>query len=199
MFKKLFKTMAVATALLVANFSMAQVKWSADPMHTNATFSVKHLGISFVDGYFAKVSGTMTSPSENNFNNATIDYTIDANSLDTRVEARNNHLKSADFFDVAKYPELTLTAISFTKVKGNKYKLVANLTIHGVTKKTIFTVIDNGLVEKDPWGKTRVGFTATTTVNRHDFGLKYNDKLPSGVEAVASMVQITVNTELVKD
>ncbi|QES90128.1 YceI family protein [Rhizosphaericola mali] len=177
----------------------AQTKWSADPMHTDAAFSVKHLGLSFVDGDFTKASGTMESKSATDFNDAKIDYIIETASIDTRVEARNNHLKTDDFFNVAKYPEMKLVSVSFKKIKGNTYKMVANLTIRDITKPVVFTVTQNGGPITDPWGKTRIGFTATTTIDRHQFGMKYNDKLPSGVEAVASMVSIVVNTELVKD
>lgn len=183
--------------LLLAATSFAQVQWNADPAHTNARFSVKHLGISFVDGEFTKVTGSAESKSATDFSDAKIEYSIDASSIDTRVEARNNHLKTDDFFNVEKYPTLTLKSISFKKVSGNKYKLIADLTIRDITKRVIFTATMNGGIIKDPWGMTRTGFTATTTVNRHDFGLKYNDKLPSGIEAVASQVSIVINTELV--
>lgn len=192
--KSLFMLM---TGLVLSVASFAQVKWNADPAHTNARFSVKHLGISFVDGEFTKVSGTMETKSASDFTDAKINYTIDANSLSTRVDARDKHLKTDDFFNVEKYPTLSLKSISFKKVGNGKYKLIADLTIRDITKQVVFTVTENGGVIKDPWGMTRVGFTATTTVNRHDFGLKYNDKLPSGVEAVASMISIVVNTELI--
>ncbi len=178
---------------------MAQVKWNADPAHTNARFSVKHLGISFVDGDFTKVSGTVETKDSTSFTDAKINFSIETGSVDTRVEARNNHLKTDDFFNVEKFPTMKLSSAYFKKVSGNKYKLIADLTIRDITKKVIFTVTQNGGIIKDPWGKTRAGFTATTTVNRHDFGLKYSDKLPTGVEAVGSMISIVVNTELVKE
>jgi len=188
----------LAGAVLMINVAVAQVKWSADPAHTNARFDVKHLGISFVDGEFTKVEGTVETATGTSFNNAKINFSIDVNSIDTRVAARDNHLKTDDFFAAEKFPKMTLKSVSFknAKVKG-KYVMVADLTIRDVTKKVTFEVTQNGGIITDTGGKTRAGFTAKTTINRHDFGLKYNDKLPSGVEAVASDVDIIVNTELV--
>lgn len=193
------KKLVFAFAAMVAFASVnAQVKWSADPAHTDVQFSVKHLGISFIDGDFTKVAGNVETKDTASFNDAKIEFTIQTASIDTRVEMRNNHLKSDDFFNAEKFPTIKLSSVSFKKVSGDKYKLIANLTIRDVTKQVVFTATQNGIIT-DPWGKKRAGFTATTTVNRHDFGLKYNDKLPSGVEAVASMVSIVVNTELIKN
>ncbi len=189
----------LGAALFFVNASFAQVKWNADPAHTNARFSVEHLGLSYVDGQFTKVTGTVESKSPADFTNAKISYVIDVASVDTRVEARNNHLKTDDFFNAEQFPEMKLQSVSFTHVKGNKYKLVALLTIRNITKKVTFDVTQLGKVITDPWGKTRTGFTAVATINRFDFGLKYNDKLPSGVQAVSANVQIVVNTELVKE
>jgi len=182
---KFFQILAVA--VLMVNVAVAQVKWSAD-----------HLGISFVDGEFTKVEGTVETPTGTSFNNAKVNFAIDVNSIDTRIAARDNHLKTDDFFAAEKFPKMTLKSISFknAKVKG-KYVMIADLTIRDVTKKVTFEVTQNGGIITDPWGKTRAGFTAKTKINRQDFGMKYNDKLPSGVEAVASDVDIIVNTELV--
>ena len=194
---KFFQFLAVA--VLSISTAVAQNKWSVDPAHTNVRFDVKHLGISFVDGEFTKLSGSVDAPTATTFNNSKIDFTIDANSINTRIEMRDNHLKSDDFFAVAKYPTITLKSVSFKPGKKGQFTMLADLTLRGVTKRVTFNVIQNGGIITDPWGKTRAGFTATTTINRHDFGLNYNDKLPSGVEAVASDVTISVNTELVKN
>lgn len=188
----------LVAALLTVNVAVAQVKWSADPAHTNARFDVKHLGISFVDGEFTKVDGAVETATATSFNNAKVNFTIDVNSINTRVEARDKHLKTDDFFNAEKFPTMTLKSITFKSVKlKGKYIMVADLTIRDVTKRVTFDVTQHGGIITDPWGKTRAGFTAKTKINRHDFGLKYNDKLPSGVEAVASDVDIIVNTELV--
>ncbi|WP_400261118.1 YceI family protein [Sphingobacterium sp. SG20118] len=189
----------VAAAALMINGAVAQVKWSADPAHTNARFDVNHLGISFVDGEFTKVSGSIDAANKEDFNNAKINFVIDVNSINTRIEARDSHLKTDDFFNAEKYPKMILKSVSFKKVKTGKYILIADLTIRDVTKKVTFDVTQNNGIITDPWGKTRAGFTAKTTINRFDFGIKYNDKLPSGIEAVSSNVEITVNTELVLD
>ncbi|WP_312790657.1 YceI family protein [Sphingobacterium sp.] len=188
----------LAVAILMVNVAVAQVKWSADAGHTNARFDVKHLGISFVDGEFTKVEGSVETATGTSFNNAKVNFSIDVNSIDTRIAARDNHLKSDDFFSAEKFPKMTLKSISFKsgKAKG-KYVMIADLTIRDVTKQVTFDVTQNGGIITDPWGKTRAGFTAKTKINRQDFGIKYNDKLPSGVEAVSSEVAITVNTELV--
>lgn len=195
MMTKIFQ-IAIAAVFMI-NGAMAQVKWTADPAHTNARFDVNHLGISFVDGDFTKVSGTVETTTKENFDNAKLDFTIDVNSIDTRVEARNNHLKTDDFFNAAKFPSMTLKTVSFKKIKKGIYVLIADLTIRDVTKKVTFAVTQNGGIITDPWGKTRAGFTAKAKINRFDFGMKYNDKLPSGIEAVSSNIDITVNTELV--
>jgi len=193
---KLFSLLAAA--MLTVNFAFAQTTWSVDPAHTNARFSVNHLGISMVDGEFTKVEGTLETPTATSFNQAKIDFKIDVNSINTRVEARDAHLKSDDFFNAEKFPTMTLKSVSFKQIKGNQYALVADLTIRDITKRITFQATQNGGIITDPWGLTRAGFTATAKINRHDFGLKYNDKLPSGIEAVGSEIQITVNTEIVK-
>jgi len=189
----------VASLLFITNAAFAQVKWSVDPAHTNARFEVKHLGIAFVDGSFNTLSGAAETSDSSNFNQAKISFEIDVNSIDTRVDARNEHLKSDDFFNAAQYPKMTLTNGVLTKGKKGQFVLKGDLTIRDITKPVEFQVTQNNGIITDPWGKTRAGFTATTTINRMDYNIKYNDKLPSGVQAVASDVKIIVNTELVKN
>lgn len=187
------------TALLVlaSIASFAQVKWNADPAHTSIIFGVKHLGLSYVQGHFNKFNGTIETADSTNFQNAKVDFTVDASSISTGVDQRDGHLKTDDFFNVAEYPSITLKSVSMKKVAGNKYLLLADLTIRNTTKRVTFDVTYNGVI-KDPWGLRRAGFTAKTTINRLDFGVKYADKLPSGVYAVAPTVDITVNVEAVK-
>lgn len=187
------------TALLVlaSIASFAQVKWNADPAHTSIIFGVKHLGLSYVQGHFNKFNGTIETADSTNFQNAKVDFTVDASSISTGVDQRDGHLKTDDFFNVAEYPAITLKSVSLKKVAGNKYLLLADLTIRNTTKRVTFDVTYNGVI-KDPWGLRRAGFTAKTTINRLDFGVKYADKLPSGVYAVAPTVDITVNVEAVK-
>jgi polyisoprenoid-binding protein YceI len=193
--KTLFNILAAFIAF--TNIAVAQVKWSVDPAHTNARFEVKHLGIAFVDGQFKTLEGNVESATATDFNNAKINFSIDVNSIDTRVEMRDNHLKSDDFFSAAKFPTMKLANAT---LKGNdgKYTLTGDLTIRDVTKKVTFNVVQNNGIITDPWGKTRAGFTATTSINRFDYGINYADKLPTGVFAVAPEVQITINVEVVK-
>lgn len=194
--KTLFNILAAFIAF--TNIAVAQVKWSVDPAHTNARFEVKHLGIAFVDGQFKTLEGNVESATATDFNNAKINFSIDVNSIDTRVEMRDNHLKSDDFFSAAKFPTMKLANAT---LKGNdgKYILTGDLTIRDVTKKVTFNVVQNNGIITDPWGKTRAGFTATTSINRFDYGINYADKLQTGVFAVAPEVQITINVEVVKN
>jgi polyisoprenoid-binding protein YceI len=186
------------TLLVLASIAtFAQVKWNADPAHTSIIFGVKHLGLSYVQGHFTKFNGTIETTDSTNFQNAKVDFTVDASSISTGVDQRDGHLKTDDFFNVAEYPSITLKSVSLKKVSGDKYVLLADLTIRNTTKRVTFNVTYNGVI-KDPWGLRRAGFTAKTTINRLDYGVKYADKLPSGVWAVAPTVDITVNVEAVK-
>lgn len=185
--------------ILVSNVAFAQTKWSVDPAHTNARFEIKHLGISFVDGDFTKLEGQVESKDSVNFDNATVSFDIDVNSIDTRIEARDNHLKSDDFFSAEKFPKMTLKNATLKKAGKGKFKLTGDLTIKDVTKNVTFDVIQNNGTILDPWGKTRAGFTATTSINRFDYNIKYADKTAAGIDAVAPEVAIIVNVELVKN
>ena len=187
-----------AALLLISNVAVAQVKWSVDPAHTNARFEVKHLGVAFVDGQFKQLEGTVETTNATDFNNAKVIFSIDINSIDTRVEMRDNHLKSDDFFNAEKYPKMTLKNAVLKQNKKGVFTLTGDLTIRDVTKKVVFHVKQNNGIITDPWGMTRAGFTAKTTINRLEYGIKYNDVLPSGVPAVAPTVDITVNVEVVK-
>jgi len=189
----------LVAVIALTNIATAQVKWSVDPAHTNVNFEVNHLGISFVDGQFKKVEGTVETSNDKDFNGAKINMVIDVNSIDTRIEMRDNHLKSDDFFNAEKYPKITFKNAVLTKVKNNKYTLTGDLTIRDVTKKVTFDVTQNNGIITDPWGKTRAGFTATTSINRFDYNIKYNDKLPTGVDAIAPNINIKVNVEIVKN
>lgn len=188
----------VAAVAILLNVAVAQVKWSVDPAHTNARFGVNHLGISVVDGQFKKLEGAVDSKTAESFNGAVVNFSIDVNSIDTRVDARDAHLKSDDFFNAEKYPSMTLKNGVLKSVKKGVYTLTGDLTIRDVTKKVVFDVVQNNGIITDPWGMTRAGFTASTKINRLDYGIKYNDKLPTGVAAVAAEVSIVVNVELVK-
>ncbi|WP_392469275.1 YceI family protein [Sphingobacterium cellulitidis] len=189
----------LTSLVLVCNIAFAQTKWTVDPAHTNARFEIKHLGIAFVDGQFTKLEGQVDSKDSVNFDNATVNFDIDVNSIDTRIEARDNHLKSDDFFSAEKFPKMSLKNATLKKAGKGKFKLTGDLTIKDVTKPVTFNVTQNNGTIIDPWGKTLAGFTATTSINRFDYNIKYADKTPAGIDAVATEVAITVNVELVKN
>lgn len=185
------------TFFIGLQISEAQVKWDADALHTNVRFSISHLGISFIDGEFQKISGAVVSKTDSDFADAEFDFTIEVQSIDTRVKQRDDHLRSDDFFNAEKYPNITLKNARLKKSDGDNYTLTGDLTMRDVTKKVTFDVVVHGVIT-DPWGNTRAGLTATTKVKRKDFNINYNGKLPSGVDEVGNEVKIEVNTELVK-
>jgi polyisoprenoid-binding protein YceI len=179
------------TSLAMAATAAAQAgTWQIDPNHTAAQFSVRHLGVSTVRGAFSKVSGSAqydpADPSKD-----TLEATIDANSVDTRVEMRDKDLRSARFFDVEKYPTITFHSKQ-TKVAGSgKLQITGDLTIHGVTKQVVLDVDGPSAPIKDPMGKgERIGASATTKINRQDFGIT---TLPG---AIGDEITITIDTEL---
>ncbi len=168
-------------------------KWSVDPMHSGVKFSVSHMTVSEVDGNFKVFNGTVVSPTAD-FNNATINFTVDVNSVNTDNDMRDKHLKSDDFFNAEKYPSMTFASTSFRKMKGNIYSLEGNLTIRDVTKKVKFAVIYGGAA-KDPYGNTKAGFKANGKISRAAYGLKWNKLTEAGGAMVGDEVSITLNLE----
>lgn len=184
----------LATSISIASF--AQTKWTIDPMHSFVNFSVKHSGISFVDGSFKKFNGTITA-AKADLTDAKIDFTVDVASINTSVEMRDNHLKTDDFFNAEKYPQMTFVSTSFKKqpVKTPKqitniYHLKGKLTIRDVTKDVTF-IVNYGGTAKDQQGNTKAGFLATTTINRLDYNIKYD---PTGA-GIAKDINITLNLQ----
>ena len=184
--KKLFLFL-VAASISVA--SMAQTKWTVDPMHSFVNFSVKHSGISFVDGSFKKFDGTITA-TKADLTDAKISFSADVASINTSVEMRDNHLKTDDFFNAEKYPKMTFESTSFKKIKGDTYTLSGKLTIRDVTKDVVFDVVYGG-TSTDQKGNTKAGFMATTTINRFDYNIKF-DPTAAGI---AKDVKITLNLQ----
>lgn len=188
--KKLF----LATAITLFSTALfAQTTWNVDNSHSNVKFTVTHLVISEVEGYFKNFKGSITS-SNADFNDASVDFTVDINSINTDNENRDKHLKSDDFFNAEQYPNMTFKSTSFKKVSGNKYKLTGNLTIRNITKTVTFDVIYGGTV-KDPWGNTKAGFKATTVINRFDYNLKWNTVTEAGGAVVGKDVTIDLKLE----
>jgi len=182
----------VALAALIA-LPAAASTWEIDPNHTESSFVVKHLMVSNVRGQFGKTTGTVVQD-DKDITKSKVDITIDATTVDTRVDKRDAHLKSPDFFDVQKFPTITFKSTKMTKGEGNTLKVEGDLTIHGVTKPVVTNV------EYTPdtlaGGKTVKGFTATTKINRKDFGLNWNRTIEAGGVMVGEEVAITVEGEL---
>ena len=171
--------------------------WDLDPAHTSVQFSVRHLMVSTVRGAFGKVAGTV-AVDEQDLTHSKIQATIDAASIDTRIEKRDAHLKSPDFLDVAKYPTITFVSKKIERVAPDHFKVTGDLTLHGVTREATLDVEGPTPEMKDPWGKTRAGAQATTTINRKDFGLTWNQALEAGGVAVGDEVKITIDVEATK-
>lgn len=188
---------AFVIVLMAAASTEAQTKWALDNSHSNVKFTVTHLVISEVDGHFKTFTGSMTA-AKPDFTDAQIDFSVDIASINTDNEQRDNHLKADDFFNAEKYPKMTFKSTSMKKLSGNRYELTGNLTIRDVTKKVTFTVTYGGTT-KDPWGNTKAGFKATTTINRLDYGLKWNTLTEAGGAVVGPDVTININVEFAKE
>jgi polyisoprenoid-binding protein YceI len=169
--------------------------WTVDKAHTNVKFSISHLVISDVDGRFKTFDGTMES-SKADFSDAKINFTIEVASINTDNENRDNHLKSPDFFDATKFPQMKFVSTSFVSLGDNKYTLVGNLTIRDVTKPVSFDVKYGGTV--NAMGGTHAGFKATTTINRFDYNLKWSNTTDSGGLVAGKDVEITLNVDFKK-
>lgn len=170
--------------------------WTIDNAHSEVGFAVKHLMISTVRGRFGTVSGTVQFP-EGDYAAARADVTIDAASIDTREERRDTHLRSADFFDVEKFPALTFKSRSVQAVKGDTFQLVGDLTIKDISREVVLDVEVEGF-QKDPWGNEKAGFSASTRVNRKDFGLTWNQALETGGLLVGDEIKISLDVQLLK-
>ena len=175
----------------------AVTTWSIDPVHSVAEFKVKHMMISNVKGQFTGVSGTLTLD-EADVTHSKIDATIDAASINTREADRDAHLKSADFFDVEKFPTLGFRSTRVTRSGDDELSVEGDLTIHGVTRKVVFAVEGPTAPGKDPWGNTRIGISAITKINRKDYGLTWNAALETGGILVGDEVTITLDVQFVK-
>ncbi len=175
---------------------MATERWEIDSSHSSVHFTVRHLVIAKVRGSFARWSGTVQVP-DGDFSKATVDVTIDASSIETGVADRDAHLKSADFFDAAQFPELRFVAKRVQPRSGTDIDVVGDLTIKGITREVILQVEQNGQA-KDPWGNLRVAFSAKTAIDRKDFGLAWNQVLETGGLAVGERVNIEIELQAVR-
>jgi polyisoprenoid-binding protein YceI len=173
----------------------ALTTWTIDPTHSNVEFAVRHLMISTVKGRFGEVTGTVTSAG-GLLERGQVDITIGVASIDTREAQRDAHLRSADFFEVEKFPQMTFRS---TRIEGtgDRFKVIGDLTIRGVSREVTLDVTSEGR-GKDPWGGERAGFSAITKIKRSDFGLTWNQLLETGGVAVSDDVRISIDVELVK-
>ena len=175
---------------------MATTKWAIDPTHSAVGFKVKHMMFTNVKGNFEKYEATIISD-EADFTNATIEFSADIDSVDTRNTDRDNHLKSGDFFDAENHPKLTFTGKSFIKVSENQYELTGDLAIKGTSKEVKFPVEFSGLMQ-DPWGNTKVGLNIESKINRKDWGLNWNSALETGGVLVGEEVKLIIDLQLAK-
>ncbi len=187
----------VTLMLLALPLSALASTWSLDPDHSAAQFKVKHLMISNVRGNFEKISATLHLD-DRDITRSRVDVSIDVASINTGVNKRDDHLRSPDFFDVAKFPAMTFVSTRVEKAGPGKLTVTGNLTIKGVTRPVVLRV--DGLTPevRDPWGHIRRGASATTTINRRDFGITWNKSMDNGGVVVGEEVAIQLEVEFVR-
>jgi polyisoprenoid-binding protein YceI len=194
--KTLWKSIVAAAVLAVPSLAMAAT-YDVDGTHTYAHFTVKHMMVTNVKGEFGKVAGTVNID-EKDVTKSSIDVTIDATSIDTRNAGRDGHLKSPDFFDVANHPNITFKSTKVEKAGEGKLKVTGNLTMRGVTKAVVLDVEGPTPEVKSLDGSSRIGATATTKLNRKDFGLNWNKTLEAGGMLVGEEVTVNIDFEGIK-
>jgi polyisoprenoid-binding protein YceI len=175
---------------------MATTKWVLDPTHSEIGFKVKHLMFTNVSGQFTKFEATATAEDEN-FDNATFEFSADVDSVNTNNADRDGHLKTADFFNAEQFPKLTFTSTEVVKDGEGEYKVTGNLGLHGETKPVTLNV-EFGGIQKDPWGNIKSGFSVTGKINRKDFGLTYNAALETGGVMLGEEVKLAIELQFVK-
>jgi polyisoprenoid-binding protein YceI len=192
-------TAVLQTAILaVATIGTAAAgEWEVDPPHTTAQFAVRHMMVTTVRGQFDKVSGTVTLD-EQDLTRSTIDIRIDAATINTREPKRDEHLRSPDFFDVAKHPQITFRSTKIEKAGQDRFRVTGDLAMHGVTRPVTLTVEGPTPPIKNPWGRLVRGVSATGTINRKDWGLTWNKALETGGVLVGEEVALQIDAELVQ-
>ncbi len=188
--KKLF---SLAVAVLLSISLVAQTTWKADPMHSKLTFTVTHLGISDVAGLFKTFDVTAVA-NQPDFSDAVFELSVDVASINTEVQMRDDHLKSADFFEVAKYPKMVFKSSSVKKISGNKYQLTGDLTLHSITKQVTMDLWYRGTIENPQSKAVTSGFQLTGVLKRSDFNI--GPKFPAPM--ISDEVQIKADGEFIK-
>ncbi|WP_316571630.1 YceI family protein [Neobacillus sp. YIM B06451] len=168
---------------------MAKTKWAIDPAHSSVDFSVRHMMIANVKGTFQAFDASVEADPAD-LTTADISFAIDTASINTRNEDRDNHLRSADFFDVENNPKITFTSTNIVKTDEGEYDVTGDLTIRGVTRPETFAVVFEGS-GKDPWGNEKVGFSGSGSINRADYGLTWNAALETGGVLVGDKIKVT--------
>ena len=171
--------------------------WKLDPTHSEIQFKVKHLVISTVTGQFESFDATLEAE-DDTFENASISFSADIDSINTKNADRDGHLKSDDFFNAEKYPQMTFTSTKFEKVGEGEFKLTGDLTIRDVTKEVVLDV-DHGGVVVDPYGQTKAGFELTGSINRKEFGLNWSAVTEAGSVVVSDQVKLMLSVQVVKN
>jgi len=190
-------SLALLLALFLGVSAAAQTSsWTIDPKHSTAQFTVRHLAISNVSGNFTNVTGTIDL-NEKDITQSQVSAVIDVSSVDTRVSDRDKDLRSPNFFDVEKYPTIEFKSKRIVN-SGGKLQVIGDLTMHGTTREVTLDVDGPTPELNDPWGNVRRGFSASTTLNRKDFGLTYNHALKTGEAVVGDNVKIQIDLELIK-
>jgi polyisoprenoid-binding protein YceI len=197
---RMYRKLAALSLFLAAAPVIAQAQtstWKIDPAHSGADFSIRHMGLSNVHGHFGNVTGTVMLD-EKDFTRSSVNATVDVTTVDTGVAQRDGHLKSPDFFDVAKFPTMTFASKKIIG-GGDDYHLIGDLTMHGVTKTVDLTMEKPAKEQIGMDGKSiHRGFSATTTLPRQDFGLTWNGTLKSGDSMLGDDVKVTLDVEILK-
>jgi polyisoprenoid-binding protein YceI len=175
---------------------MSTNNWNIDATHSGINFSIRHMVVSKVRGRFARYTGTVDLD-DADLTRSFVEATIDASSIDTGTLQRDDHLRSPDFFDVEKYPELRFRSTRIEKVSGDRYRVVGDLTIRDVTREVSLDVEYGGRAT-DPWGNERIGFLASMSLDRKDFGLQWNQLLEAGGVLVGDRVEVELEVQAVK-
>ena len=194
--KRLITSICTIIALTLPAFAFAST-WTIDPDHSNVGFKVRHLMVSNVKGSFEKLAGVVDI-NDADITKSKVSVTIDTASINTNVKKRDEHLRSADFFDVATFPTMTFVSKKVAKAGNDKLKVTGDLTLHGITREVVLDVEGPTKESKDPWGIMRSGAVASTKINRKDFGLVWNKALETGGVAVGEEVTISLEIEMIK-
>ncbi|MCW2955003.1 MAG: YceI family protein [Conexibacter sp.] len=168
--------------------------WNVDPSHSSVEFQVKHLGIATVKGSFKEFAGSLTAAEDGSI---AVSGTVEVASVDTREAQRDEHLRSADFFDVENNPQIAFASTAIEHLDDETFKITGDITIHGVTKPITLEAVVEG-TEEDPWGNQRVGLSATGQLSRGDFGMKFNQALGSGNVVVSDKVKLAIEVSAVR-